>query len=89
MLNNKRKCLYTIIYFYKFCFSRINVCISPLNDCYCSTILSQKYTLNPQQRRHLTNQDRMVTENTRLRVKIKSELTNFKIKSRIEGYNSK
>ena len=33
----------------------------------------------------LTNQDYMVVENTWSRVKIKSKLTNFKIKSRIEG----
>ena len=31
----------------------------------------------------------MVIENTRSRVKIKSKLTNFKIKSGIEGYNGK
>ena len=33
----------------------------------------------------LTNQDREVIENTRSRVKIISKLTNFKIKSQIEG----
>ena len=37
----------------------------------------------------LTDRDRMVAENTRSRVKIKSKLTNFKINSRIEGYNGK
>ena len=31
----------------------------------------------------------MVVENTRSRVKIKPKLTNFKINSRIEGYNGK
>ena len=31
----------------------------------------------------------MIIENTWSRVKIKSKLTNFKIKSRIEGYNDK
>ena len=31
----------------------------------------------------------MVVENTRSRVKINSKLTNFKINSRIEGYNGK
>ena len=31
----------------------------------------------------------MVVENTQFIVKIKSKLTNFKIKSRIEGYNGK
>ena len=31
----------------------------------------------------------MVVEGTRSRVKIKSKLTNFKINSRIEGYNGK
>ena len=38
---------------------------------------------------HLMNRDREVVENTRSRVKIKSKLTNFKINSRIEGYNGK
>ena len=37
----------------------------------------------------LTKQDHKVIENTRSRVKIKSKLTNFKSKSRIEGYNDK
>ena len=37
----------------------------------------------------LTNRDRMVIENKWSRVKIKSKLTNCKIKSRIEGYNGK
>ena len=37
----------------------------------------------------LTNRDRVVGENTRSRVKIKSKLTNFKDNSRIEGYNGK
>ena len=31
----------------------------------------------------------MLSENTRSIVKIKSKLTNFKINSRIEGYNGK
>ena len=31
----------------------------------------------------------MVVENTWSRVKIKSKVTNFKINSRIDGYNSK
>ena len=35
------------------------------------------------------NLDRMVIENTRSIVKIISQLTNFKIKSRIEGYIGK
>ena len=35
----------------------------------------------------LTNQDQVVVENTRSRVKIKSNLTNFKNNSRIEGHN--
>ena len=34
-------------------------------------------------------QDQVVVENTRSRVKIKSKLTNLKIKSQIEGYNGK
>ena len=34
-------------------------------------------------------QDQVVVENTRLRVKIKFKLTNFKINSRIEEYNGK
>ena len=37
----------------------------------------------------LTNRDREVIENTLSRVKIKYKLTNFKIKSQIEGYNGK
>ena len=37
----------------------------------------------------MTNRDRVVIENTWSRVKIKSKLTNFKINSRIEGYNGK
>ena len=37
----------------------------------------------------MTNQDCIVIENIRSRVKIKSKLTNFKIKSQIEGYNGK
>ena len=35
------------------------------------------------------NRDHEVIENTQSRVKIKSKLTNLKIKSRIEGYNGK
>ena len=37
----------------------------------------------------LTNRDRELVENTRLRVKIISKFTSFKIKSRIEGYIGK
>ena len=37
----------------------------------------------------LKNRDREVIENTWSRVKIISKLTNFKIKSRLEGYISK
>ena len=37
----------------------------------------------------MTNRDREVIENIRSRIKIISKLTNFKIKSRIEGYISK
>ena len=40
-------------------------------------------------RHHLTNRDREVIESTKSRVKIISKLTNFKIKSRIEGYIGK
>ena len=39
--------------------------------------------------RMMTNQDREVIKNTRLRVKIKSKLTNLVKISRIEGYNGK
>ena len=39
--------------------------------------------------RLLMNRDRMVVENTRSRVKIISKLTNFKIKSQIDGYTGK
>ena len=37
----------------------------------------------------MTDLDREIIENTRSIVKIKSKLTNFKINSRIEGYNGK
>ena len=37
----------------------------------------------------MTNRDRVVVENTRSRVEIKSKFTNFKNNSRIEGYNGK
>ena len=37
----------------------------------------------------MTKRDREVIENTRLRVKIKSKLTNFMKLIRIEGYNGK
>ena len=37
----------------------------------------------------LNNRDHIVIENTWSRVKIKSKLTHFKIKSQIEGYNGK
>ena len=37
----------------------------------------------------MTNRDREVIENTRSRVKVISKLTNFKIKSWIEGYIGK
>ena len=37
----------------------------------------------------LTKRDRVVIENTRSRVKVKSKLANLKNNSRIEGYNGK
>ena len=37
----------------------------------------------------MTNQDREVVENTQPRVKTISKLTNFKIKSQIDGYIGK
>ena len=37
----------------------------------------------------MTNQDRVVVENTRSRVKINSKLINLMKISRIEGYNGK
>ena len=51
---------------------------------FISTNIYRPYVYDP-----LTNQDHEVVENTRSRVKIKSKLTNFKINSRIEGYNGK
>ena len=39
--------------------------------------------------RVLMNRDQVVVENTWSKVIIKSKLTNFKINSRIEGYNGK
>ena len=47
--------------------------------------IDQIFALIPQQRRHLTNQDQVLINCTRSRVKTKFKLTNFMKISRIEG----
>ena len=50
---------------------------------------SQKYALNPRQRRHLTRRNREVLDFTWSHVKNNSKLTNLMKIIRIEGYNDK
>ena len=51
--------------------------------------IDQIFALIPRQRRHLTDQDRVVDNFTWSRVKNNSKLTNLMKISRIEGYNGK
>ena len=52
-------------------------------------IRAKRKQLSTKFENQVTERDRVVIENTRIGVKIKSKFTNFKINSRNEGYNGK